>query len=72
VRTAPAGDGRALCLHNVTGQPQVVAVDGEAWPGGERLRDAITGRRLVCGRSQGLRLEPYQALWLVVDGAETQ
>jgi glycosidase len=68
-RFGPRG-ARALCLHNVTGEPQApalvvrAALDADA----TRLRDLITGREFALAGERVLRLPlaPYEVLWLSV------
>ncbi len=58
-RSAPDGSERLLCLHNVTGQAQELALpsDVTSLP----LRDIIRGR--IYGQ-ESVTLAPYQILWL--------
>jgi sucrose phosphorylase len=65
LRLAPASSERALCLQNVTSQPQSVPVGLEdilgLAPQGSGAIDLITRQRL----KSPVTLQPYQTLWLV-------
>ncbi len=64
LRTAPDGGSTVLCLHNVSGRPQVAQVVEADLPAGDGpLVDLIGGEDYPAG---GLvfPLAPYQALWL--------
>jgi sucrose phosphorylase len=52
------GDERVLCLHNVSAEPQTVAVDFAAL-GGRTAMDVIGG-----GVGNAVSLAPYQVRWL--------
>jgi glucosylglycerate phosphorylase len=67
LRTSPDGRQRVLCLHNISDQPQNVAVDLKGVfevPSGQ-LTDLCSGERSASGN---LVLKPYQTLWLRING----
>jgi len=68
-RTSPDGREKVLCLHNVSGRPEVFQA-ASAPP----AVDLISGRVVVPGRDEGGRplipVGPYEALWLAVRGPD--
>ena len=67
LRTSPDGTARVIALHNVSGQPQTVALQ-EADAGGPAasLHDLLDGRDYPWQDGLTLRLEPYQVMWLKI------
>ena len=63
LRIAPGSGERVLCLHNVSAQPQAMAVDSAAL-GGQTAVDLIGGETVRCGVQEVVRLTPYQVRWL--------
>ena len=67
VRTAPNGDGRVLCIHNVSCEDQAFQV---TWGDLETVhrgpwKDLISGKTYRAkGETLALVLKPYQVLWL--------
>lgn len=59
-RTAPDGSEIVVALHNLT--PQAVELGGEAFSV-EGNNDLIQNKKLKSGKG-GLRLDPYQVMWL--------
>jgi sucrose phosphorylase len=64
LRLSPDGSQRALCLHNVTGQPRSIPVESGQALGKSRLRDLISGKEIDLN-APDLELQPYQSIWLV-------
>ena len=67
LRTSLNGEQRALCLHNLAGTPQALALD---WPGlfkrePVELVDLITGQTYKRKPGEEWRMAPYQVNWLV-------
>ncbi len=70
-RASPDGREKVLCLHNVSGKPEVFPLASTP-PAG--WVDLISGRRVVPGRDEGGRplipVGPYEALWLAARGPQ--
>ena len=66
LRLSPDGQNRVLGLHNVSSRPRTVTIDLAGLFGSAkgRLRDLLTGEGFNIRRKYGLRLSPYQILWL--------
>lgn len=67
-RIHPQLNRRAVCLQNISSQPQTVPVaqlklSSENYPA-SRLRDLLSGQTLTLQTNESLTLGPYQVLWL--------
>lgn len=63
LRTAPGGEGRVLCLHNISAEPQDVSLNlSELLPPGIALRDILTGKDVFQGTA--VRLPPCGTVWI--------
>ncbi len=58
-RVSPAGEERALCLHNVSNRPQIVRLPRE-W----QTATNLIGAPVRQPASEKLHLAPYQVVWL--------
>ncbi|MCB0153437.1 MAG: sugar phosphorylase [Anaerolineae bacterium] len=66
LRTAPDGSERALCLHNITAQPQTVALAVSQFDIEGDLVEIILGETVTLAEGQlRLTVEPYGVKWLV-------
>jgi len=63
LRTSPEGDEQVLCLHNVTGEPQVFRCELALECQGE-MQDIISGETWKVHDGLRLTIEPYRAMWL--------
>lgn len=59
LRVTPDGSERVLCLHNVSGQPQTVALDHQS---GATLHDLLSNTTFTAPSS--ISVPPYTAMWL--------
>ncbi|MBN1439546.1 MAG: sugar phosphorylase [Anaerolineales bacterium] len=68
-RTQPGSGRRALCLQEVSGEPQTVNLDLEDCFGASgpafAVVDLVTGKRFSARRDAAFPLGPYQTCWLV-------
>jgi glucosylglycerate phosphorylase len=65
LRTSPDSQTTALCLHNVSNQPQTVHLDwSEFFQNLTNIRDLITGNIFDIQSQPTLSVKPYQVLWL--------
>jgi glucosylglycerate phosphorylase len=65
VRRTEEGGQPVVCLHNVTDQPQTVALEMERLPSAPRMwKDLVSGQGFVLGKRPNLLLQPYQVMWL--------
>ena len=72
MRTARNASQVVLCLFNITGQQQSLAMkdlDPRLAREGT-CRDILNGTTFTCGSSRRLRLPPYRALWLEISATE--
>jgi sucrose phosphorylase len=67
LRTAPEGEGRVLCLQNMTAQVQKLDLDriGASLPALRAARDLVSGQQIPLEAQ--VPLAPYQPLWLALD-----
>ncbi|HJW90786.1 MAG TPA: sugar phosphorylase [Anaerolineales bacterium] len=68
-RASPDGRSQAVCLHNVTGEEQVVGLDLSAvFNHAEfNLDDLLSGQPVQQDKELILELKPYQVFWLAAD-----
>jgi len=66
LRIPPQPGQPAICLHNVSAQPQPARLEMDALGFPPRLwTDRISGQTFLLEKTTDLLLQPYQALWLV-------
>jgi hypothetical protein len=68
LRHAQDGENDMLCVVNVTPRETGFPVSPKMFVGGETcLHDLLRGKRYPAGRPFSILMEPYQALWLVME-----
>jgi sucrose phosphorylase len=63
LRRSPDGAAGLICLQNVSGLPQTIALPPAEASG--RWRDLVTGTAFDLSSQPALSLQPYQTLWLL-------